>query len=159
MKKASFVVAMLAAVSMVLAPMTPVQASEPGESGMSRFVAMTGAQPRQKIASHAQKGEAAILTKAQVAQIAKTNPKLHARLMAAYNSGTVPVLSASEKKMLASATQSNLEQYKAGNPFAFGAGTAALAAGGWFVVGLIAFVALLLFIFSINPSVFRGRTS
>lgn len=159
MKKASFVVAMFAAVSMVVTPVTPVQASEPGESGASRFVAATAAQPRQKIASHAQKGEAAILSKAQVDQLAKTNPKLHARLMAAYNSGTVPTLSAAEKKMLASVTQSNLEQYKAGNPYAFGVGGAALASGGWFVVGLIAFVALLLFFFSINPSIFRARTS
>lgn len=158
MKKTSLVVAMLAAFSMVVTPVTPVKASEPGESGVSRFQVMTAAQPREKIAAHAQKGEAAILSKAQVDKIAKTNPQLHARLMAAYRSGTVPTLSASEKKMLVSLTHSNLEEYKAGNPLGlhFGGG-AALAAGGWFAVGLIVLVALFLFLLTFMPSALRSR--
>jgi hypothetical protein len=81
--------------------------------------------------------------------------------MAAYNAGTVPSLSAAEKKMLVATTKSNLEQYKAG--FAvetYAVGSAWLAAGAWFAIGLIGVAALLIFLYFFFPQLFRAaRTS
>jgi hypothetical protein len=163
MKKLNFAVAMIAAVSMVVTPVAPSFAQDD-----SRFMpkvqesVVKGKQAsREKIVAHAQRGEAAIVSKAQMDRIAKTNPKLHARLMAAYNAGTVPSLSVSEKKMLVATTNSNLEQYKAGLPApAYVAGSAWLAAGAWFAIGLIGVAALLIFLYVFFPQIFRAaRTS
>lgn len=159
MKKLSFVIAMLAALSMVVTPVAPSFASEAGESGTSRFVepqATKSKQVRQQIAAHAQRGDAAILSKAQVDRLAATNPKLHAKLMKAYNAGTAPSLTPTEKKMLTAKTNANLEQYKAGNP-AYVGGVAALSGGAIFIVFFLGGIALLLLLYLIAPELFRPR--
>ena len=162
MKTVNFAVAMLAAVSMVVTPVAPSFAFDaPGGRAeqVAKLQAVTAKSTHQKIATHAERGEAAILSKAQVDRLATTNPKLHARLMAAYNSGTVPSLTAKEKKMLIATTQANLKQYKAGDPRIVGT-AAVLSAGGWFVVGFLVVVALLMFLHIFAPSVFyRPRLS
>lgn len=157
MKKLSFVAAMFAALSMVVTPVAPSFASEAGESGKLRYVepqTLKSKHVRQKIAMHAERGEAAILSKAQLDRLAATNPKLHAKLMTAYNTGTVPSLSATEKKMLTAKTNANLEEYKAGNPVHVGT-AAALSGGAWFAVGFLAVVAFILFLYFVAPNIFR----
>jgi hypothetical protein len=162
MKKLNFAVAMVAAVSMVVTPVAPSFAQDD-----SRFMpkvqeaVVSKTDARGKVMRHAERGEAAIVSKVQMDRIAKTNPKLHARLMAAYNAGTVPSLSASEKKMLVATTQANLEQYKAGLPApVYAAGGVWLAAGAWLAIGLIGVAALLIFLYFFAPQLFRAaRTS
>jgi hypothetical protein len=162
MKKLNFSVAMIAAVSMVVTPVAPSFAQDD-----SRFMpkvqesVVSKAAARGKVVRHAERGEAAIVSKAQMDRIAKSNPKLHARLMAAYNAGTVPSLSAAEKKMLVATTKSNLEQYKAGIAIeSTVAASAWLAAGAWFAIGLIGVAALLIFLYVFFPQIFRAaRTS
>ena len=157
MKKLNFAVAALAAVSMVVTPIGPSFAQDADRYAHQQVVSKTDA--RNKIVRHAERGEAAILSKAQVDRLAKTNPKLHARLMAAYNNGTVPKLTQSEKKMLASVTQSNLKEYKAaGDPITVSTALV-LTAGAWFAIGLIGLVALLIFLYWVSPNIFRPRTS
>jgi hypothetical protein len=159
MKKLNFAVAMLAAVSMVVTPVVPSFAQEADRYAPSmQQQAVSKMDTRRKIAHHAERGEAAILSKAQVDRLARTNPKLHARLMAAYTNGTVPSLTQSEKKMLASTTQANLKDYKAGDPGLIGT-SVALTAGFWFAIGLIGVVALLIFLYWVAPNIFRPRTS
>jgi len=162
MKTISFAVAMLAAISMVVTPVAPSIASEAMENRIPQVVqpSVTKAgTSRQKIAAHAERGEAAILSKAQMDRLAKSNPKLHARLMAAYNNGTVPTLTAGEKKMLTAATRANLASYKAaGDPITLG-GAAAITAFGWFAIGLLGIVALFIFLYWVAPHLFRPRTS
>jgi hypothetical protein len=159
MKKLNFAVAMVAAVSMVVTPVVPSFAQEADRyaPAMQQQV-VSKTDTRNKIARHAERGEAAILSKAQVDRLARTNPKLHARLMAAYNNGTVPSLTQSEKKMLAATTQANLKDYKAGDPGLVATG-AVLTAGFWFAIGLIGVVALLIFLYWVAPNIFRPRTS
>jgi hypothetical protein len=162
MKKLNFAVAMIAAVSMVVTPVAPSFAQDDGRfmpKVQQSVVAKTDA--RGKVVRYAERGEAAILSKAQMDRIAKANPKLHARLMAAYNSGTVPSLSAAEKKMLVATTKQNLEQYKAGYAVeSYIAASAWLAPGAWFALGLIGVVALFIFLYIFFPQLFRaGRTS
>jgi hypothetical protein len=159
MKKLNFAVAMVAAVSMVVTPVVPSFAQEADRyaPAMQQQV-VSKTDTRNKIARHAERGEAAILSKAQVDRLARTNPKLHARLMAAYNSGTVPSLTQSEKKMLAATTQSNLKEYKAaGDPIVSTA--LVVTAFGWFAIGLIGVVALLIFLYWVAPNIFRPRTA
>ena len=163
MKTVNFAVAMLAAISMVVTPVAPSFAFDaPGGRAeqVAKPQAVSAKSTRQKIATHAERGEAAILSKAQVDRLATTNPKLHARLMAAYNSGTVPSLTAKEKKMLIATTQANLKQYKAGDPGGIVGTAAVLSVGGWFVVGFLVVVVLLMFLHIFAPSVFyRPRLS
>jgi hypothetical protein len=160
MRKLNFAVAMIAAVSMVVTPVAPSFAQDD-----SRFMpkvqtqAVSKKDTREKIAAHAARGEAAILSKAQMDRLARTNLKLHARLMAAYSTGTVPKLSAAEKKMLASTTQANLEQYKAGGLDPATVAVASLTVGFWFAIGLIGVVAFIIFLHWVAPHLFRPRTS
>jgi hypothetical protein len=163
MKKTSFVVAMLACISMVVTPVAPSFAQDDSRfmPKVQESVVKGKQESRERIVAHAQAGEAAIVSKAQMDRLAKSNPKLHARLMAAYNAGTVPSLSAAEKKMLVATTKSNLEQYKAGMAIeTYAVGSAWLAAGAWFAIGLIGVAALLIFLYVFFPQLFRAaRTS
>lgn len=162
MKKTSFAVAMLAAISMVVTPVAPSFAKDDSRylPAVQESVVKGKQTSREKITAHAQAGEAAIVSKAQMDRLARTNPKLHARLMAAYNAGTVPSLTAAEKKMLVATTKANLDQYKAGGVgVEYVAAAAWLAPGAWFAIGLIALVALFIFLYMIAPALFRPRTS
>ena len=159
MKKLNFAVAALAAVSMVVTPVAPSFAQDDRYAPKMQQQVVSKTDARKKIARHAERGEAAILSKAQVDRLAKSNPKLHARLMTAYNSGTVPALTQSEKKMLASVTQSNLKEYKAGDPGLAVGTAAAFGVGFWFAIGLIGLVAFLIFLNWVSPGFFRARTS
>ena len=110
MKTMSFAVAMIAAISMVVTPVAPSFAFDLSSSRAAQAAkpqAVNTKLTRQTIATHAERGEAAILSKVQMDRLAASNPKLHARLMAAYNSGTVPAMTAKEKKMLTAITQAN----------------------------------------------------
>lgn len=158
MKKLNFAVAMLAAAAMVVTPVAPSFAQEADRyaTRMQQQAVVSKLETRRKIAHHAERGEAAILSKAQVDRLARTNPKLHARLMAAYNSGTVPKLTQAEKKMLTATTQANLKEYKAGDPVTLGT-SALITAFGWFAIGLIGVVALLIFLYWVAPGLFRPR--
>lgn len=162
MKVLSLAVAMLAAVSMVVTPVAPSFAQGLDDSRYMPKVqaqSVTAKASRQKITAHAERGEAAILSKAQMDRLAKSDPKLHARLMTAYDNGSVPSLTPKEKKMLTAMTQSNLETYKAGgDPVTLGTGLV-LAGGAWFAVGFLAVVAFLIFLYFVAPSLFRPQPS
>ncbi len=145
MRKASFVLAVLAAMSMVVTPVAPSYAA--GTTGAPVTVGAEKQKIRQQIATHAERGEAAILSKAQVDRLAVTNPKLHAKVMAAYRSNTIPQLTPGEKKILQAATNKNLSAYKAGAygfPIGAFAGSASFAALGWIAIGFIGFVLILI---------------
>lgn len=172
MKAISFSIAMLAAASMVVSPVSPSYAAaakrekasdnvgiaQSIENGLGaalktaqRHASVAApAQPkvertkRVQVAKHAQRGEAAILSKAQVDRLAVTNPELHSKLMTAYRNNAVPALTAGEKKILSAMTSANLASYKAGFPAESTATAALLSGGGWFVVAFIVIVVLLL---------------
>lgn len=146
MKRTSFVLAVLAALSMVITPVAPSYAAGMAGEPAKASVSPEKQKIRQQIAAHAERGEAAILSKAQLDRLAVTNPKLHAKVMTAYHTNTIPQLTPSEKKTLQAATDKNLAAYKAGGyPGLAGAGAgASIAAGGWIAIGLIVFVLFLI---------------
>jgi hypothetical protein len=129
MRKLSFIVAVLAAISTVVVPVAPASAA-------------TGATTEQKLIRHAERGEAAILSKAQLDRLAKANPALHTKLMTAYQTNSVPSLTPVEKKAVQKLTDRNLSEYKAG--YAYAAAPVLLAGLGWIPVALIGFVLLLI---------------
>lgn len=164
MKRTSFALAVLAALSMIVSPVAPAYAAggdaggTPAQTSSAKpakkaKLSAERQQIRSKIAAHAERGEAAILSKAQVDRLKVTNPKLHAKIMAAYYSNTIPELSPAEKKMLHATTQKNLAQYKAGDPGAglLWGGSTAFGVAGWFVVGFIVFVLFLVILDWMQP--------
>jgi hypothetical protein len=102
--------AVLAAVSLVISPVAPAFAA----NGVAP-AAMTQAQLRAKIATHAERGEAAILTKRQLDQLARVNPGLHRKVMTAYRTSTIPKVTPAERRVLAGMTSRNLESFRAGS--------------------------------------------
>ena len=161
MKVLSLAVAMLAAVSMVVTPVAPSFARDWRRplhaEGQAQSV--TTKASRQKIAAHAARGEAAILSKAQMDRLAKSDPKLHARLMTAYNNGSVPSLTPKEKKMLTAMTQSNLESVQGGRGPDHPGQRRCARRRRWFAVGFLAVVAFLIFLYFVAPSIFRPQPS
>ena len=133
--KLGMMLAVLAAVSLVISPIAPALAAAP-EAVAAK---MSNSAVRAKLVQHAKRGEAAILTKRQVDRLARTNPDLHKRLMAAYRIGTVPKVTAAEKQMLAGMSERNLSKFKAGSPV-----VAAGAAVPWFIVAFFIIILLLL---------------
>jgi hypothetical protein len=114
LKRLSFVVAMLAAISLVVSPVAPAYAQ-----------AMKSDKARNEvIVSQAKKGNIAILSKAQMTALKVTNPRLHAKLWTAYQKGTLPSLTAGEKKVVAAFTSKNLQKFTA-------------AGSEWVVVALV----------------------
>jgi len=69
---------------------------------------------REKLASHAARGEAAILSRAQMDELSRTRPALYAKLMRAYRTASTPNLTAEEKKLVDRLTAGNIEAFKAG---------------------------------------------
>jgi hypothetical protein len=121
LKKLSLALALLAAASLVISPVAPAYAaSVKSEKAKTEW-----------ITSQAKKGNVAILSTAQMRVLAVANPKLHAKLWAAYNKGSVPKLTRSEGKLVAKLTTNNLAKFSA-------AGTE------WVVVALIVAAVILL---------------
>ena len=123
MRKISFALALLASVSMTIIPVTPSQAASPARS----------APAQELVATHAANGNLAVLSPEQMDQLARTNPRLHAKLQTASVKGTVPKLSASEKQLVRKMTAQNMDQIRAG-------------VHGWAIVAIVVGV---LFIFAI----------
>lgn len=170
MKRISFALAVVAAVSMVVTPVAPsygaslareartdAVASAPAPSTQrSNATAQAKAEHRQAIAAHAERGDAAILSKAQMDRLGTTHPKLHAKLMTAYTENKIPDLTATEKKLVDTMTAANLEEYKAGGLVPVHGlilGGSSLAAGGWFVIGFIIIVLVLILLNTMNPGI------
>lgn len=122
MRKVSFALALLATVSMTLIPVTPSYAA-------SRARAET---PSELVVKHASHGNLAVLSQAQMAELARTHPRLHARLAAAAAKGTVPKLSKAERKLVRSMTAQNMNDIKAG-------------VDGWVIVAIVAGAVFVLF--------------
>jgi len=141
--KFGMMLAVLAAVSLVVAPIAPALAATPEAVSAS----MSNSAVRAKLVQHAKRGEAAILTKRQIDKLARTNPDLHKRLMAAYGTGTVPKVTAAEKQMLAGMSERNLGNFKAG---VFPVAVAASAAIPWFIWGFFILVAILIFYYWVS---------
>lgn len=148
--KFGMMLAVLAAVSLALLPVTPALAAAP----QAISAKMSNSAVRAKLVQHAKRGEAAILTKRQLDQLARTNPDLHKRLMAAYGTSTVPKVTAAEKRMLAGMSERNLGQFKAGS-------VVVGAAIPWFVWGFFIIVVFLVLYYLITGKTFYpfGRTS
>ena len=136
MKSLRFALALLAVVGIVVQPVAPafaVTADEPvlraqphgpglpaiqrdlvvGET-LDEFIlnAQMDRKTREKLADHAQHGEAAILSREQMDGLARTHPALHAKLLNAYTS--ISKLTVDEKKLVAQLTAENLAAFKAG---------------------------------------------
>ncbi len=105
MKKMGLVLALLSSVSMTVLPVAPSYAA----------AAAPKAPTQQVLVDHAARGNVAILSQAQMNTLAASHPTLHAKLLAAYQKGTVPSLTASEKKLVRSMTAQNLDAVKAGD--------------------------------------------
>jgi len=140
--KLGMMLAVLAAVSLVISPIAPALAATPEAVKAT----MSHSAVKAKIVQHAKRGEAAILTKRQVDQLARTNPNLHKRLMAAYRSNAVPKVTAAEKQMLAGMSERNLGKFKAGSVAVVASGVAI----PWFVWGFFLLVIILIFLYSIT---------
>ena len=137
MKFISFALALLAAIGIVVQPIAPayaVTADEPLgsvhtqrlESGLLRGLSISESldefilnaqiarEMREKLVNHARRGEAAIFSQAQMDDLARTHPALHAKLMNAYRNMSVPHLTAAEKNLVDQITAGNLDAFKAG---------------------------------------------
>jgi hypothetical protein len=138
MKKISFALALLAAISIVVQPVAPAYAAiadEPVQSAQAQkldlpavqrslaaaqtldeFIldAQIGRDVRDTLARHAGQGEAAILSRAQMDDLARTHPALHAKLMNAYRTMSVPHLTTHDKYLVDQMTAGNLAAFKAG---------------------------------------------
>jgi hypothetical protein len=136
LKRLSLALALLAAASLVISPVAPAYAAS-----MKSAKAKT-----EWIASHAKKGNIAILSTQQMRVLAVTNPRLHAKLWAAYQKSSVPKLTRGERKYVAAVTTKNLDRFIAGS-------------GGaeWIVVAvIIAVILLFLWAFGLGWSPFHS---
>jgi hypothetical protein len=146
MRSVSFAVALLAMVGVVIQPVVPACAakidgfkqSHSGASGAERAgsgLAVTdqtldefmldsqiNAQMRDKLAAHAARNEAAILSRQQTDELAQTHPALYGKLMRAYRTASVPNLTAGERKLVGKMTSENIAAFKAGSPAPLGCG-------------------------------------
>jgi hypothetical protein len=168
MKCISFVLAAVAALGIIVEPVAPSFAmttvddqaapsfaTTANDSLIYQIAAKSGDSVaiRQQIASHAERGNTAILSAAQMESLATSNPALYAKLMTAYRSNTMPSLTPDEKKLMKQMTARNLTQFKAGNLICVaGPGVCAIAttggtgvtAAGWFIFGFMGLVFLLI---------------
>ena len=148
MKSISFALALLAAIGIVAQPIVPayaVSADEPvhisqpqrpasqlvvGET-LDEFIlnSQMDRDTRDKLADHAQLGEAAIISQAQMNDLARTHPSLHAKLMNAYRTLSVPRLTADERRLVNQITAGNLAAFKAGDGACMGAAIPVRVAG------------------------------
>jgi hypothetical protein len=110
MRKMGLALALLASVSMTVLPVAPSYAATP----TTPKAAMTEKSAKQALVRHAERGEAAILSQAQLDRLAVTHKRLHAKIVAANQAGEVPKLTASEKKLLRTMTAQNMDAFKAG---------------------------------------------
>jgi hypothetical protein len=124
MRKIGQALALVACVSMTVVPVAPSFAATPAPK--------SAASAQQKLVDHAARGEAIILSKAQLDRLATTNKALHAKILKAHQTGTVPNLTAAEKKMMRTMTAGNLDEFKAGHVGAV-----------WIVVAVVVVVLLL----------------
>jgi hypothetical protein len=109
MRKMGLALALVACVSMTVVPVAPSFAASPAPKA-----APSAQSAKQKLANHAARGEAIILSKAQLDRLATTNKALHAKIVKAHQTGTVPKLTAAEKKQMRIMTAGNLDAFKAG---------------------------------------------
>jgi hypothetical protein len=129
MNRFRFALAVLAALGIVFEPVAPSFATTTADDQIAPLSTMTTGDPlvyqvaatgvdsaalRQRIVSHAERGNAAILSAQQMESLATSNPALYAKLMTAYRSNTMPSLTPDEKKLMRQMTARNLTQFKAG---------------------------------------------
>lgn len=96
---------------MTVVPVAPSFAASEAPAPKAATSAQTA---KQKLANHAARGEAIILSQAQLDRLATTNKALHAKIVKAHQTGTVPKLTAAEKKQMRVMTAGNLDAFKAG---------------------------------------------
>lgn len=139
MKKLSLTLAVVAALATVVVPVAPAQAA-------TDRAATSPAARHRAIADHAERGNAAILSKAQMQRLKRSDPALYAKLYKAHTTGTIPVLTAAEQKHVKAMSDGNLKQFRAGSPsigYAAAGGTA-FSTGFWIVLALTIVVLLLI---------------
>jgi len=124
MKRTGFVLAFVAAVSMTVLPATPSFAAMP----VTRTIANLQTGIAEQTVAHA------VLSPAQMAKLARSNPSLHSKLVRASKAGTMPSLTASEKRLVRSLSAQNVDAVKAG----------AVWVPGWVIVVLVAIPVLLI---------------
>ncbi|MBX6426716.1 MAG: hypothetical protein IRZ09_12435 [Variibacter sp.] len=125
MRRTSFALALLASVSMTIIPVAPSQAAAPARAATTNEL----------VARQAANGNLVVLSQAQMSELARAHPRLHAKLAAAYAKGTVPTLTKAEKRLVRAMTAQNLDDIKAG-------------VEGWVVVAIVAGALLFLFLFT-----------
>lgn len=121
----AFVLSVLAATAMVVLPAAPAFAS----------VERPAAASNQLIYDHAVRGNVAVLSPEQMGALAVSNPKLHAKLVAAHQNGSVPKLTPAEKRTVKQLTAQNLDAIKAG--WAWGWTVVAIVVGVWLFLCIV----------------------
>ena len=109
--------------SLTIMPVTPSFAATPAPERTAQ----------QAIANHAVNGDVVILSQGQMNELATSNPALHSKLSVAYQNGTVPKLTKTEKALLQKVTAANLDSFKAGQ-----------TAETWIIIAVVVVVLLLL---------------
>ncbi|HZT27198.1 MAG TPA: hypothetical protein VFA57_15980 [Pseudolabrys sp.] len=100
MRKFGLLLALVATLSLTFLQIAPSFASEHADRG--------------RLLDLARRGDIAIVTSAQMQLLAQSNPRLHAKLQAAYQLQTPPQLTAAEKAVVHRLTRTNVRQIKAG---------------------------------------------
>ena len=126
MQRTGFALAFLAAIAMTVMPVVPSSAASPKQDR---------AAAQQALATPAEQGDVIVLSPAQMEQLVVSNPALHAKLATAQQTGQAPSLSPAEKSYVASLTQENVDQIKAGDP----------STAGWIIIGVSVVALLALF--------------
>lgn len=124
MRKTGFALALLSALAMTVVPVAPSFAASKTDASAAR----------QTISDYAARGDILVLSPAQMDQLATSNPVLHAKLAAAHEAGRVPHLTKSEKRIVQTMTQANMNDIKAG----------AWPAVTWIIIAVSAVVLLIL---------------
>jgi hypothetical protein len=104
MRKTGFALALLSAIAMTVAPITPSFAAAKQDRSAAQ----------QALVNHAARGDVIVLSQPQMDQLAVSNPALHAKLAAAHQAGQVPALTKAEKQTVNALTQQNMADIKAG---------------------------------------------
>jgi hypothetical protein len=115
----AFVLSVVSALSMVVLPAMPAFAATQKPVSTSNQV----------LYDHAIRGDVVVLSPEQMGALALANPKLHAKLVAAHQNGSVPKLTIAEKRTVKQLTAQNLDAIKAG--WAWGWTVVAIVVGVW----------------------------
>ena len=122
----AFVLSVLSALAMVVLPAMPSFAATQAPVSATN----------QMIADYAMRGDIVVLSPEQMGMLALSNPALHAKLWTAHQNGTVPKLTAAEKRTVAALTAKNMDAIKAGHVWSAWV-IVAIVAGVWLFLCLV----------------------